>query len=83
MSVGRTKFRPDEGFGHIMQHVGARAGVLSVNELNDAIGKSAADNEAMWFPVDEVVGYKAGMGAFKPPEGIQKHLHIAFVYMHQ
>lgn len=81
MTVGYTKFRPDEGFGHIRQHVCRRFDLFSMEELRKAIQKSSTTKDCVHFSLDEIYGIKAQMSTlFKPLEGNNKYfsfcLHI-------
>ena len=78
---GHTKFRPDEGFGHIRRYVGRRVDAFSMNELADAITASSKSNFCVQFSIDDIFDYKSRMGKiYKPLEGIKKYfayrLHI-------
>lgn len=81
MTVGHTKFRPDEGFGHIRKHVGRRVDVMSMTGMQRAIKESAVSSRCVSFPVDELFDYKGKMyKIFKHLQGIKKNfafrLHI-------
>lgn len=68
MSVGHTNIRPNEGFGHIRRHVGDRTSVLSINELKEPMSESAAGDEAVLFPVDQMVSWKYPDGCIQISE---------------
>jgi len=72
MEVGHTKFRPDEGFGNIRQHVGIRSNVLSIGELVSAIEASAISARCVLFPVEHIRNWKAVSDTFHFLAGLRK-----------
>lgn len=74
MEVGHTKFRPDEGFGHIRQHVGSHVDALNMFELKQQINDSSTSNTNMYMPVAEMNDQKHISKAFKPFDGIKRHV---------
>lgn len=72
MTVGHTKFRPDEGFGQIRCFVDGRADILCMEEMKEAIELSAFSNHCIHFPVEDVRNWKEVSEIFNPLVGIRK-----------
>ena len=83
MAVGHTKFRPDEGFGLIRQHVDGRANILCFDDMKRAIEHSSFSNECVLFPVSEVQDWKKVSDYYRALPGIRKNfaykIHIRSV----
>lgn len=61
MTVGHTKFWPDEGFGHIRRYVGRRVDVFSMDGLSTAIENSSSANACVQFPLQDIFDFKSKM----------------------
>lgn len=59
MTVGHTKFHPDEGFGNIRQYVGRRVHVFCMDDLAVAIKDSSQHNRCVRFSIKDVFDYEA------------------------
>ena len=65
MDVRHTKFRPDEYFGNIQQHVGVRSNVLSIGEMVSEIEKSAESSHCVLFPIGNIKNWKVVTDSFQ------------------
>lgn len=58
MVVEHTKFRPDEGFRNIWQHVDRRSNVLSIPELSREVSSRSDSSLRFLFSVEAIQNWK-------------------------